>query len=137
MTYNKKNIEDINVAGKKCLVRCDFNVPVKDGVITSEKRIVEALPTIKYLKAQGAMVILCSHMQQTRSTASEQLKQLQESFSWYVSTPFHVLYCHYSRYVMISQEFFAIFSEILQKHLTNGAHRRTIYANNRIKNQGC
>ena len=44
MTYNKKNIEDINVAGKKCLVRCDFNVPVKDGVITSEKRIVEACP---------------------------------------------------------------------------------------------
>ena len=57
MTYNKKNIEDINVSGKKCLVRCDFNVPVKDGVITSEKRIVEALPTIKYLKAQGAMAL--------------------------------------------------------------------------------
>ena len=62
MTYNKKSIEDVNVAGKKVFVRCDFNVPIKDGVITSEKRIVEALPTIKYLLGQGAMVILASHM---------------------------------------------------------------------------
>ncbi len=62
MTYNKKTIEDIDVKGKKVLVRCDFNVPVKDGVITSDKRIVEALPTIKYLVAQGAKVVLCSHM---------------------------------------------------------------------------
>ena len=62
MTYNKKTIEDVDVAGKRVLVRCDFNVPLKDGVITSDKRIVEAIPTIKYLLDKGAKVVLCSHM---------------------------------------------------------------------------
>jgi phosphoglycerate kinase len=61
-TYNKKSIEDIEVKGKTVLVRCDFNVPMKDGVITSDKRIVGALPTVKYLLDNGAKVILCSHM---------------------------------------------------------------------------
>ena len=61
-TYNKKTIEDVEVSGKTVLVRCDFNVPMKDGVITSDKRIVGALPTIKYLMDNGAKVILCSHM---------------------------------------------------------------------------
>lgn len=59
---NKKTIEDIDVAGKKVLVRCDFNVPLKDGVITSDKRIVSSLPTIKYLLDHNAKVILCSHL---------------------------------------------------------------------------
>ncbi len=62
MDFNKKTIEDIDVKGKRVLVRCDFNVPLKDGVITDENRLNGALPTIKYLVDNGAKVILCSHM---------------------------------------------------------------------------
>ena len=62
MNYNKKSIEDIDVTGKRVLCRCDFNVPTKNGKITSDKRIVAALPTIKYLVDHNAKVILCSHM---------------------------------------------------------------------------
>ena len=62
MSLNKKSIDDINVKGKRVLCRCDFNVPLKDGKITDENRLVAALPTIKKLIADGGKVILCSHL---------------------------------------------------------------------------
>ncbi|WP_040193026.1 phosphoglycerate kinase [Clostridium culturomicium] len=62
MSYNKKSVEDVNVTGKKVLVRCDFNVPIVDGKITDENRLLGAMPTINYLIENGAKVILCSHL---------------------------------------------------------------------------
>ena len=71
---NKKTITDIDVKGKKCLVRVDFNVPMKDGVITDENRIVGALPTIKYLMEHGAKVVLCSHMGKPHNVFDDKIK---------------------------------------------------------------
>jgi len=70
---NKKTLEDINVNGKKVLVRCDFNVPLKDGIITDENRLNGALPTIKYLIENGAKVILCSHLGKPKGEAKPEL----------------------------------------------------------------
>ena len=69
----KKTVDDINVKGKKVLVRCDFNVPMKEGKITDDIRIVEALPTIKKLMADGGRIILCSHLGKPKGTVKPEL----------------------------------------------------------------
>ena len=69
---NKKNVEDLSLNGKRVLVRCDFNVPVKDGAITNDKRIQESLKTIRYLVDQGARVILCSHLGRPKNGYAEE-----------------------------------------------------------------
>ena len=71
MGLNKKSVDDINVAGKRVLVRCDFNVPLKNGEITDETRINAALPTIKKLLADGGKVILCSHLGKVKNGPNE------------------------------------------------------------------
>ncbi|KGO14497.1 phosphoglycerate kinase [Clostridium botulinum] len=76
MNYNKKSIEDIDVKGKKVLVRCDFNVPLNEGKITDENRLVGALPTIKYLMEKGAKIILCSHMGKPKGEPKKELSLL-------------------------------------------------------------
>ncbi|WP_027623759.1 phosphoglycerate kinase [Clostridium lundense] len=73
MGFNKKTIEDIDVLGKRVLVRCDFNVPLKDGKITDENRLLGALPTIKYLIEHGAKVVLCSHMGKPKGEVKPEL----------------------------------------------------------------
>ena len=72
---NKKSVKDVQVKGKLCLVRVDFNVPMKDGVITDENRINGALPTIKYLVDNGAKVVLCSHLGNPHKVLDEKTKQ--------------------------------------------------------------
>ncbi|PWM26254.1 MAG: phosphoglycerate kinase [Oscillospiraceae bacterium] len=88
-TYHKKTIEDIDVAGKKALVRCDFNVPLSDGVITDDKRIVAALPTIRYLLDHGAAVILCSHLGRPKNGPEEKysLKPVAKRLSELLGVP--------------------------------------------------
>ncbi len=83
----KKTIDDLKVTGKKVLVRCDFNVPMKDGKITNDKRIVAALPTIKKLIADGGRVILCSHLGKPKNGAEAKfsLAPVAERLSEYLS----------------------------------------------------
>lgn len=73
---NKKSVDDINVKGKKVLVRCDFNVPLKEGKITDENRLVAALPTIKKLVADGGKIILCSHLGKVKTEEDKKTKTL-------------------------------------------------------------
>ena len=76
MSLNKKSVDDINVKGLRVLCRCDFNVPLKDGKITDENRLVAALPTIKKLIADGGKVILCSHLGQVKTEEDKKTKTL-------------------------------------------------------------
>lgn len=71
MSLNKKSVDDINVKGRRVLVRCDFNVPLKEGKITDETRINAALPTIKKLINDGGKVILCSHLGKVKNGPNE------------------------------------------------------------------
>ena len=73
MAFNKKTIDDINVKGKRVLCRCDFNVPLKEGKITDENRLVAALPTIKKLAGDGGKIILCSHLGKPKGVADPKL----------------------------------------------------------------
>ena len=74
MGLNKKSVDDINVKGLRVLCRCDFNVPLKDGKITDENRLVAALPTIKKLIADGGKVILCSHLGKVKTEEDKKNK---------------------------------------------------------------
>ena len=76
MSLNKKSVDDINVKGKRVLCRCDFNVPLKDGKITDENRLVAALPTIKKLIADGGKIILCSHLGKVKTDEDKLTKTL-------------------------------------------------------------
>ena len=74
---NKKSVDDINVKGKRVLVRCDFNVPLKEGVIQNYNRIDGAIPTIKKLLDQGAKVILCSHLGKPKGEPVPEILQVR------------------------------------------------------------
>ncbi|WP_368489849.1 phosphoglycerate kinase [Clostridium sp. BJN0013] len=79
MIFNKKTIEDVDVKGKRVLVRCDFNVPLKEGKITDENRLIGSLPTIKYLMENNSKIILCSHLGKPKGEAKSEMSLLPVS----------------------------------------------------------
>ncbi|NSW51982.1 MAG: phosphoglycerate kinase [Anaerolineae bacterium] len=89
--FNKKTIKDMDFQGKKALVRVDFNVPLKNGVITDDTRVVAALPTIQYLLAHGAAVILCSHLGRPKTAADLEysMRPVAEYLGTLVKVPVH------------------------------------------------
>ena len=89
MELNKKTVDDINVKGKRVLCRCDFNVPIIDGKITDENRLVGALPTIKKLIADGGKVILCSHLGKVKTEEDKKTKTLAPVAARKRTTKYH------------------------------------------------
>ena len=97
---NKKSVDDINVKGQRVLVRCDFNVPLQDGKITDENRLVAALPTIKKLIADGGKVILCSHLGKPKGEPKPELSLAPVAVAHGLT---HLI--HFSRTVLLCSQY--------------------------------